>query len=29
MSGHLDLDKWITNAEVLVDTIISLLPKAK
>lgn len=29
LSGHLDLDKWHTNAEELVDTIISLLPKAK
>src|ERR1700736_5060729 len=29
LSGHLDLNKWHTNAEELVDTIISLLPKAK
>jgi AcrR family transcriptional regulator len=29
LSGHLDLDKWHTNAEELVDTVISLLPKAK
>ena len=29
LSGHLDLDKWHTNAEELVDTIISLLPKAR
>jgi AcrR family transcriptional regulator len=29
LSGHLDLDKWHTNAEELIDTIISLLPKAK
>jgi AcrR family transcriptional regulator len=29
LSGHLDLDKWHTNAEELVDTLISLLPKAK
>jgi AcrR family transcriptional regulator len=29
LSGHLDLDKWHTSAEELVDTIISLLPKAK
>jgi AcrR family transcriptional regulator len=28
-SGHLDLDKWHTDAEELVDTLISLLPKAK
>jgi hypothetical protein len=28
LSGHLDLDKWHTNAEELVDTLISLLPKA-
>lgn len=28
LSGHLDLDKWHTNAEELVDTIISLLPAA-
>jgi hypothetical protein len=27
LSGHLDLDKWHTTAEELVDTIISLLPK--
>lgn len=29
LSGHLDLDKWHTNAEELVDTLISLLPKAQ
>ena len=29
LSGHLDLNKWHTNAEELVDTIISLLPKTK
>ena len=29
LSGHLDLDKWHTNAEELIDTLISLLPKAK
>jgi AcrR family transcriptional regulator len=29
LSGHMDLDKWHTNAEELVDTLISLLPKAK
>ncbi|OBG27576.1 TetR/AcrR family transcriptional regulator [Mycobacterium sp. 852002-51057_SCH5723018] len=29
LSGHLDLDKWHTNAEELVDTLISLLPAAK
>lgn len=28
LSGHLDLDKWHTNAEELVDTIIALLPTA-
>lgn len=28
LSGHLDLDKWHTNAEELVDTIIDLLPSA-
>ena len=28
LSGHMDLDKWHTNAEELVDTLISLLPKA-
>lgn len=28
LSGHLDLDKWHTSAEELVDTLISLLPKA-
>lgn len=27
LSGHLDLDKWHTSAEELVDTLISLLPK--
>jgi AcrR family transcriptional regulator len=29
LSGHMDLDKWHTTAEELVDTIISLLPKSK
>jgi AcrR family transcriptional regulator len=29
LSGHLDLDKWHTSAEELIDTLISLLPKAK
>jgi AcrR family transcriptional regulator len=29
LSGHLDLDKWHTNADELVDTLISLLPKAR
>jgi AcrR family transcriptional regulator len=29
LSGHMDLDKWHTNAEELVDTLISLLPAAK
>jgi AcrR family transcriptional regulator len=29
LTGHLDLDKWHTSAEELVDTLISLLPKAK
>ncbi|BBX66076.1 TetR family transcriptional regulator [Mycobacterium saskatchewanense] len=29
LSGHMDLDKWHTNAEELVDTLISLLPRAK
>ena len=29
LSGHMDLDKWHTNAEELVDTLISVLPKAK
>ena len=29
LSGHLDLDKWHTNAEELIDTLISLLPNAK
>lgn len=29
LSGHMDLDKWHTNAEELVDTLISLLPKAQ
>ncbi|CDO87715.1 TetR family transcriptional regulator [Mycobacterium triplex] len=27
LSGHMDLDKWHTNAEELVDTLISVLPK--
>jgi AcrR family transcriptional regulator len=29
LSGHMDLDKWHTTAEELVDTVISVLPKAK
>jgi AcrR family transcriptional regulator len=29
LSGHLDLDKWHTTAEELIDTIISVLPKAR
>ncbi|SPM37989.1 TetR family transcriptional regulator [Mycobacterium numidiamassiliense] len=29
LSGHMDLDKWHTSAEELVDTLISVLPKAK
>ncbi|OBI41258.1 TetR/AcrR family transcriptional regulator [Mycobacterium sp. E796] len=29
LSGHMDLDKWHTNAEELVDTLIALLPKAR
>jgi AcrR family transcriptional regulator len=29
LSGHLDMDKWHTTAEELVDTIIAVLPKAK
>ena len=29
LSGHLDMDKWHTTAEELVDTVISLLPKSK
>jgi AcrR family transcriptional regulator len=28
LSGHMDLDKWHTTAEELVDTVISLLPKS-
>lgn len=28
LSGHMDLDKWHTSAEELVDTLISVLPKA-
>jgi AcrR family transcriptional regulator len=28
LSGHMDLDKWHTNAEELVDTLISVLPKS-
>ena len=28
LSGHMDLDKWHTNADELVDTLISVLPKA-
>lgn len=26
LSGHMDLDKWHTGAEELVDTLISVLP---
>lgn len=29
LSGHMDLDKWHTSAEELVDTLISVLPKSK
>lgn len=29
LSGHLDLNKWHTTAEELVDTLISLLPKGR
>lgn len=29
LSGHMDLNKWHTNAEELVDTLISVLPKAR
>ena len=29
LSSHMDLDKWHTNAEELVDTVISMLPKSK
>ncbi|OBI39913.1 transcriptional regulator [Mycobacterium sp. E1386] len=29
LSGHMDLDKWHTNAEELVDTLISVLPRSK
>ncbi|MGV0039039.1 TetR/AcrR family transcriptional regulator [Mycobacterium colombiense] len=29
LSGHMDLDKWHTSAEELVDTLISVLPKAE
>jgi AcrR family transcriptional regulator len=29
LSGHMDLDKWHTNAEELVDTLISVLPKGR
>jgi hypothetical protein len=29
LSGHLDLDKWHTNAEEFVDTLISVPPKTK
>jgi AcrR family transcriptional regulator len=29
LSGHMDLDKWHTTAEELVDTVISMLPKSK
>jgi AcrR family transcriptional regulator len=28
LTGHMDLDKWHTNAEELIDTLISVLPKA-
>lgn len=28
LSGHLDLDKWHTDAEELIDTMIALLPAA-
>lgn len=29
LSGHMDLDKWHTSAEELVDTLISVLPRAE
>ena len=29
LSGHMDLDKWHTNAEELVDTLISVLPRGR
>jgi AcrR family transcriptional regulator len=29
LSGHMDLDKWHTSAEELIDTLISVLPKAR
>ncbi len=29
LSGHMDLDKWHTSAEELVDTLISVLPRGK
>jgi AcrR family transcriptional regulator len=29
LSGHMDLHKWHTNAEELVDTLISVLPRAR
>jgi AcrR family transcriptional regulator len=29
LSGHMDLDKWHTNAKELVDTLISVLPTGK
>jgi hypothetical protein len=29
LSGHMDLDKWHTTAEEIVDTVISMLPKSK
>jgi AcrR family transcriptional regulator len=29
LSGHMDLDKWHTSAEELVDTLISVLPKGR
>jgi AcrR family transcriptional regulator len=29
LSGHMDLDKWHTDAEELLDTIIALLPKSQ
>jgi hypothetical protein len=28
LSSHMDLDKWHTTAEELVDTVISMLPKS-
>jgi AcrR family transcriptional regulator len=29
LTGHMDLDKWHTNAEELIDPLISVLPKAR